>query len=419
MANPTPTSTDVLVLGAGIVGVSVALHLQRRGRSVVLVDRREPGRETSYGNAGLIQRDGFYPYGFPRQLGTLLRYARNRSTDVHYHPLALPSLAPFLARYWYNSGKASMRRIADSSMKLIDACISEHDALVAEAGAGDLLRRNGWLKLFRTGPGLEAAILDAEFLKAEFGNPFSVHDGAGVAALEPHLRMALAGGLLWPATVSVRDPAGLVRAYAELFRTRGGSLVRGEARSLRQDRAGWTVETAAGRIRGGAAVAALGPWSGELAAQLGHRLPILGKRGYHMHYSPSPGASLNRPLSDVEAKYLVAPMAQGIRLTTGIEFARAGAPATPVQLGRAERRARELFPVDRPLDGKPWLGARPCTPDMLPVIGPAGRHASLWFCTGHAHHGLTLGPASGRLLAEMMTGQTPFIDPTPYRPDRF
>ena len=112
-------------------------------------------------------------------------------------------------------------------------------------------------------------------------------------------------------------------------------------------------------------------------------------------------------------------MNKGIRLTTGAEFARRDAPKTPVQLAKVEPIARKLFPLAERLDLAPWMGARPCLPDMLPVIGPAPRHKGLWFDFGHQHHGLTLGPVSGRLLAEMIVGEAPFTDPKPYRADRF
>jgi len=152
---------------------------------------------------------------------------------------------------------------------------------------------------------------------------------------------------------------------------------------------------------------------------LGYRLPLAVKRGYHMHYRAAGKATLNHPILDTERGYFLAPMRRGIRLTTGAEFARRDAIRTPVQLGRAEPIARDLFPLAERLDNEAWLGSRPCTPDMMPVIGAAPRHPHLWFAFGHAHHGLTLGPVTGRLIAEMVAGETPFIDPSPYRAERF
>src|SRR5215217_615183 len=126
---------DMVVLGAGIVGVSIALHLQKRGRSVLLVDKHKPGLETSFGNAGLIQREGVFPYGFPHDFGALFRYAMNNTTDAHYHLSALPRLAPFLARYWWASRPTCHAAIARCYAPLIEHSVSEHLALAAEAGA--------------------------------------------------------------------------------------------------------------------------------------------------------------------------------------------------------------------------------------------------------------------------------------------
>ena len=156
-----------------------------------------------------------------------------------------------------------------------------------------------------------------------------------------------------------------------------------------------------------------------MTRQLGYDLPLAVKRGYHMHYRAAGHARLNHPVLDHERGYFMVPMRRGIRLTTGAEFAMRDAIRTPVQLGRAEPIARDLFPLAERLDTEPWMGARPCTPDMLPIIGKAPRHSNLWFSFGHAHHGLTLAPVTGRLLADMVTGAAPFTDPSPYRAERF
>jgi len=407
---------DTVVLGAGIVGVCTAVHLQKRGRQVALVDRKLPGNETSFGNAGLIQREGVYPYAFPRGLGTLLRYARNQSPDVRYHADAIVKTAPFLWQYWRNSHPTRHAAIAKSYATLIEHCVSEHRALAADAGASALLRPIGWIKVFRTAAARDAETRLAERWHREYEVEFEALDAARLQQLEPDLDKSLLGGLRYPESDSVSDPNALVTAYARYFEALGGRFFIGDADTLRD---GWQVDTQAGTISASSAVVALGPWSERASARLGYRLPLAVKRGYHMHYSAQGTARLNHPVLDAEGGYLLAPMTRGIRLTTGAEIADLEAPKTPAQLAAVEPVARTLFPLGERLDDEPWMGRRPCTADMLPIIGPAKKHPGLWFAFGHAHHGLTLGPVTGRLIAEMMTGEATLVDPRPFSVERF
>ena len=411
--------TDVIVLGAGMVGVAAALHLQRRGRAVALIDRRGPGEETSYGNAGIIQREGVVPYPFPRDARLIFRYAFNLLPEAHLHWRALPRIAPWLLRYWRASTPSGLDATARAMAPLIERCVVEHEALMAEAGILGAVRRTGYMRVYRSAAALDAALAKEERDRAAYGVNFEALDRAGVAALEPHLKDAVVGGVLMPDPVSVADPGAVVKAYARLFAGRGGRLMQGDARSLAEADGGWRVATTEGPVAAAAAVIALGPWADDIFRPLGYRFPLGVKRGYHRHFAALGNATLNRPVLDAERGYVLAPMARGIRLTTGVEFAGRDAPPTPVQLERALPAARELFPLDKPVDGTAWLGRRPCLPDMLPIVGPAPRHRGLWLDFGHHHLGFTLGPVTGRLLAETMTGEAPFVDPAPYRADRF
>jgi D-amino-acid dehydrogenase len=406
---------DAIVLGAGMVGICTAVHLQKRGRAVVLVDRRGAAEETSYGNAGLIQREGVYPYGFPHDFGALLRYGLNRTIDAHYHPTALPHLAPFLWQYWQHSRPARHAEVARQYAPLIEQCVREHDALAAEAGAGAFIRRTGWLKAFRTERERDKRFAEAERWRREFGIGFEALDAARLREMEPDVAPVLAGAIHWTEPTSADDPQGLALAYLGLFQRLGGQFVQGNALNLEQDGDRWRL----GELQAGAAVIALGPWSEGVIHRLGYRLPLAVKRGYHMHYRAAGEAQLKHPLLDTERGYFLAPMRRGIRLTTGAEFALRDGMKTPVQLNRAEPIARELFPLAERLDAEPWMGSRPCTPDMLPVIGAAPRHRGLWFAFGHAHHGFTLGPVTGRLVAELLAGEAPFVDPAPFSAARF
>ncbi len=410
---------SVIVLGAGMVGVSVALHLRRRGCDVVLVDRQAPGEGASFGNAGLIQREAVYPHPFPRALDELRRIARNRAIDVAYHPLALPRVATPLLRYWWNSHPERYLRAVLGQSRLVATCLDEHMALAWDADAVALLRPIGWLMLFGDARGLEKAQAQAEAARRDFGVNHAVLDTAALEQAEPHLQVAKAGAIHWTDPYSVSDPHALTTAYARLFAALGGTTAIGDAASLRRGGAGWHVDTVDGPVEASSAVVALGAASAHVTKPLGYAPPLFGKRGYHVHFGLRGNAVLNRPMLDRESGFMLTPMRRGVRLTTGAEFAREDAEPTPVQLERAEPVARTLLPLDAQVEETPWMGVRPCTPDMLPVIGKMPGQATLWCAFGHAHQGLTLGPTTGRLLAEMMTGEAPFIDPEPYRAERF
>ncbi|MGH8435721.1 MAG: NAD(P)/FAD-dependent oxidoreductase [Pseudomonas sp.] len=409
---------ETIVLGAGIVGVCTALHLQARGRKVVLIDRGEPGSGTSYGNAGLIERSSVIPYAFPRQLSSLLRYGLNRESDVRYSFSHLPKAGPWLFKYWQNSSPERLAEATRAMLPLVERCVLEHDLLAEAAGVTDLIKARGWIEAFRNQPAFDKGLAEAQALKP-YGLRYEVLNKQQLHAREPSLHDNALGGIHWLDPKTVSDPGALTRGYAALFVKRGGRFVKGDALSLRQIDGQWQVGSEQGPVLAAEVVVALGPQAAGLFEPLGYRIPLAIKRGYHMHYGSQAGAQLLHSIVDTQGGYVLAPMAQGIRLTTGIEFAASDAPVNEIQLRRCEAIARTLYPLGERLDPEPWLGRRPCLPDMRPVIGPAPRHRGLWFNFGHAHHGLTLGPVSGRLLAEMMTANTPFTDPAPYSAERF
>ncbi len=410
-------STLILVLGAGMVGTCTALHLQQRGFDVVLVDRRPPGQETSFGNAGLIQREAVEPYAFPREPGFLLNVALGRGAEVHWHARGLWPMAGSLLRYLHHSHPKRHAVATQAYSRLIAHATDEHDLLIAAVGAQDLVVREGFRFVFRTPEAFDEAAQRAEDLHLRFGVRYRAENTAELAQAEPALQKSLAGAVHWLQPWAVNNPGELVQRYAKLFVARGGRVLTGDAASLQAQATGWSVQTTEGSVQVAQAVLALGPWADGLIRTLGYRFPLFIKRGYHQQYT-SP-AQVQQPLLDAERGYVLAPMQRGLRLTTGAEFAPIDAPPTPVQLAKAEVLARELVDLGEALPEPPWLGARPCTADMLPVMGPAPHHKGLWFNFGHAHQGFTLGPVAGRLLAEMVHGEPTCVDPTPYWPARF
>ncbi len=410
--------TDAMVLGAGTVGTSIALHLVKRGMSVALIDRGGVGEETSYGNAGIIEGNTVFPPAFPSDFATLLRVALKRATEANYHLAFLPQIAPWLLAYRAATRPNNLAEHARLIRPLYASAVPEHEALLADSGGSHYLRKNGWLKVYRSEKSYQAMARELD-MAATLGLPLQRLTPDAALALEPSLKPVFSHATFWPQAASVSSPLGVTQAYARHFAALGGVMLKGNARSLHRSGERWRVETDEGPLDSGEAIVALGPWARDLLDPMGLKLPLAVKRGYHRHFRAQGNAGLTRPVLDGSVGYVITPMEQGIRMTTGVEFAARDAPPTPVQFDRIMPKACELFPLGERADDKTWLGRRPVFPDSRPVIGRAPGKPGLWLAIGHAHWGLTLGPSTGHLLADMITGGVPFVDPAPYRAERF
>jgi D-lysine oxidase len=410
--------SDAMVLGAGIVGTSVALQLARRGLSVTLVERAGVGEQTSYGNSGVIEGSTILPPAFPARLSALARVAFKRASEANYHLSFLPKVAPWLWAFRANSSPQRLAENARANRPIFAQALADHETLMAESGAMPYLRKTGWIKLYRDARTFADLRLEFE-LAQEFGLPLETLDAAGALKLEPSLNPVFKHAVFWPKAASISNPLAVTQKYAARFTALGGVTVAGDARTLHRNGERWRVETDAGGIDAPQVVVALGPWAPDVLEPMGLKLPMAVKRGYHRHFRAQGNAVLTRPVVDTANGYLITPMEQGIRLTTGAEFAARDAAPTPVQFDRLLPAAQALFPLGARADGNTWMGSRPCFPDSRPVIGRAPGLKGIWLAIGHAHWGLTLGPSTGRLIGEMMAGEPPFVDPAPYRAERF
>ena len=400
--------TYALVLGGGMVGVGTALALQNLGKDVVLVDKKEPGSETSYGNAGFIQAEAMEPYPMPLDIASLFRIAIGADNAVHFHLNALgPVLRP-LFRYFQNSLPKNHKLISKEYARLIEQAIPDQSKLIEATKSEYLIEKSGLRQVYRSQKSLDEAATHAAYMHREYGVGVQIESNAEVQAAEPGLKREVAGSVLWTNPWSVRNPGGLVKAYAAKFVEAGGLIVEGDAMTLSKSSSDWSVTTSIGHLSAEHAVIALGPWSSEMLPQLGYRNPLLLKRGYHLHFSMPEGTnylSLQAPMYDVASAAVISPTEFGLRICSGAEIARRNAPPDPRQLYRGIKGVKELFDLGEVVEEFPWMGSRPCMPDMLPVVGKALLHDNLWFNFGHGHQGFTLGPTTGRILAEkMITG---------------
>lgn len=409
---------DVIVLGAGMVGASTAAQLSLRGARVALIDRKPPGEETSFGNSGFMDAAAFMPHVMPRDLATLLARARGVTPHVNLHLSMLPRLLGWLGMYWRESTPERVLATAARLAPIASHSVTEHKKLAAEAGSLDLIRETGVLRGYRLKKTFDDAAGDRDLLR-RYGIEIRELDAGQLAEMEPCLSPVMERALWHPKACHSVNPGGLTKSYATLVTRGGGAFINGDASTLAKTGDGWRVTTTQGAISAPQVVVALGPWAKELLQRFGVNVPIAVKRGYHMHYSLKGNATLTRPISESETGYVLSPMAMGVRLTTGAEFADRDAPPTPVQLEACEPAARRLAPLDRRLDPQPWKGARPCSPDSSPIIDAMPRNPGMWFAGGHGHWGFGLGAVTGRLVAELVSGATPIVDPRPLSLARF
>jgi D-amino-acid dehydrogenase len=368
---------SAIVLGGGMVGVGTALHLQSRGWSVALVDRREPGRETSYGNAGIIQSEAVKPYAMPHDLGGVLEIALARTNDVHYRLAALPyHVRPLLSI----GGIRSLARhevLTQTYAQLIARAAPEHEPLITAAGAGNLVRRDGFRVIHRQSGAVRQGVPRRPRRSARRSasssrcSPRRAGEGRARPQRQRHRRPALAGAV---DGVGSRQPRDVLRGAVRAPRRQAVARRCDDARAAGS---GWAVTTEEGRIEAEAAVVALGPWSPEFLKRFGYDIPMVRKRGYHRHYTG--GAPLDLPLRDAAFGYLMNPMARGVRITTGAELS---LPDAKLNAGAARQGRVGSAPADR---SRQAGGAR-----------AVARHAAL-----HARHaaGRRAGGASQGSLA--------------------
>ena len=412
------TAGTALVVGAGIVGASCALFLQRDGWHVRLVDPRPPGNGASLGNAGVISVASVLPIATPGLVGKVPAMLRDPLGPLAIRWRHLPGLLPWLLRV----ALATRPERAEASSKAIAALAERaeqaHDLVIQQCGLADLVRPGGWLKVAFDADRFErATALEREFLGRR-GRDFELLGRDEVLDLEPALNPEVARGLLLPHNRAVRHPQRYVEGIVKTLVERGGELLQAEVTAIVQEGGRVTAaQSSAGTLPADLVVLAAGAFSKRLAAQGGASVPLEAERGYHLML-PHPEPTLHRPVYTIEGGFVLAPMEHGVRLTGGVELASAWAEPDFRRIRGLLPRARRLVPG---LDGRilsEWQGSRPSLPDSLPVIGRAPGLANMLLAFGHQHIGLTLGPLTGRLIADLAAGRDPGVDLEPYRPRR-
>src|SRR5690349_21049080 len=410
---------EVAVVGAGVVGMSAALYLQRDGHEVSVIDARSPGTLTSYGNAGGIVTGAVTPTSTPNLWKEIPAMLLDPASPVRLRWSYLPRRPPWLLRFLLAGRKAQVEKSAAALAPILAQANDAHRELATLAGVHDVLRPVGWLKVYETERGFEGSALERR-LMSRHGIKFEVLNSDELRQLEPHLAPRFVKALFQPDSGFASYPWRLVDGYGQYFAQGGGRFLHENVRTL-EPREGGGVRLRSERgIRDfDAVVVAAGAWSGRLAAQLGDRVSLDTERGYHLNLDPGDAGELRRPVVFPERVFAMAPMQDGIRINSGIELAGLDAPPDFLRIYKILPLARAALPGLSDRVNREWMGYRPSTPDSVPVIGASPRCPSVFYAFGHGHLGLTLGPITGRLVASVVTGRSDGIDLVPYRPDRF
>ena len=410
---------EVIVIGAGMVGTSIAWHLQKNNAQVLLLDKKLPGSETSYGNAGLIQREAIHTHPFPRQISEMIRVLPNQGTDIRYRIPALFRYHQALLQYWKYSTPKSVKQIESEWQTLIEHCTSEHQVMISASDADELITRDGWLQLHRSEETLQTAAKAAVDARQQ-GVEHRVLSLEALKKVEPNANFdGFVGAIHWLNSWQVSNPSALVKAYAKSFQEMQGTLTESDVKSITPENDGWKVETDKGVFYSDKLVIAAGPWSNQLIKPLGYDLPLFPMRGYHQHFTIDDKNTIHHSMFDMDKGFVMGPMQQGIRITTGAEMTTMDAPKNFGELQTVLKLARKILPLDNAVEDEAWAGSRPCMPDMKPVISPAHQHDKLWFAFGHSHQGFTLGPITGRLVEEMIHDKPLTVNVTPFDARRF
>ncbi|MBB3810420.1 NAD(P)/FAD-dependent oxidoreductase [Pseudochelatococcus contaminans] len=407
-----------VIIGAGIIGTALAYDLQRRGRTVVLVDRHAPGRGASYGNMASIAVTEFMPASRPSIWKQIPGWMLDPEGPVRVRPAYMPKLAPWFMRFIAASRPAKLRVLEEQGAVLCKRVHEDLGALLRETGLEAELSAEGCLSLYTDEAEFRADRDHIEILE-RFGFEHRVLTGAQARELEPDLSENIGMAVLFPDNRSLRDPYRLVLKLAEKFVALGGRIEQGEVVGFERSEAIRSVILKDGRrLPADEVVIAAGAFSGRLSRMLGEPIPLETERGYHTQIM-SPGIAMRHSIIWPARAFMVTPTAGGIRVGGTVEMA--GLDSAP-DYRRAKitlKRAQTALPKLKAENTTEWMGHRPAFPDTIPVMSASAKTPGVFYATGHGHLGVTYAATTARLMGDLITGATPPVDMTPYRVDRF
>jgi D-amino-acid dehydrogenase len=410
---------NIAVVGAGIVGVSTAEWLRRDGHQVTLIDRNDPGAaaQTSYGNAGILAATSIVPVPVPGLLAKVPKMLFDPLGPLHLKWSYLPRLLPWLIPFLRQATHKDVEKTAAALTTILGDAVEQHKALAKGTGADRFITDGIYAFLYRSKAGCDADNW-AHDLRRQHGARIEFRDLARLREEDPHLGDQYTHAACYMDHGWISDPGAYVAALFGHYRAEGGAFRQGEVDDIRPTDDGAEITLAGETLGFDQVVLAGGAWSGRLATALGHKAGLETERGYHLVLK-TPNHAPPFPYMLADGKFVATPMEAGLRCAGQVEFGGLDAGPSEAPFNVVKTRIRQLYPNLEWAGEERWLGHRPSTIDSVPFIGPSPKAPQIHFAFGAQHVGLTSGPKTGRLIADVIGGRTPNIDMAPFRVGRF
>ncbi len=410
-------AAGTIVVGAGIVGICCGLSLLEKGEAVTLIDRDAPGQGASYGNAGVISPWSTVPQSLPGVWKSIPKWLLDPEGPVAVRPGYLPKALPWALRFLRAGRPDKITGISDAMAALTGPSVDLYRHHLRGTGHESLVRDSWYLHVYRRAE--DAHLGDAAGrLRARHHTPMEVISGHQLRDIEPALSPDFKAAIVIRDQARAIAPGRIGQVLAEKIQALGGQVLRGTVHQLTPGDNGWTVDSDLGSLTASKVVMAAGAWSARLLAPLGLRLPLEAERGYHLVFK-NPGVVLNNSIMDVDGKFVTSSMDTGVRSAGTAEFAGLDAPPDYRRARIFKRLTKRMLPDLNTEEVEEWMGARPSFPDSLPCIGELPGLSGLFAAFGHSHYGLMMAPATGRVVADLVSGTRPNMDLAPYRAERF
>ncbi|MGR0277648.1 NAD(P)/FAD-dependent oxidoreductase [Marinomonas dokdonensis] len=407
---------NIAVIGAGIIGLSSALWLQKAGYKVTIIDRQSPGEGASFGNAGVMANFSCLPFTRFKMLPKIPKLLANASSPLSISKHYIPEMLPY---GWHYMKSCFRYKHSRQALTNLQSKAFESDQVLLNMTSGQsLIHKGGCLALFASQESIEKAKTGDMLERQNLGVNLSFVDHHQVKELEPALQPFYAGGVYYPDTRFTVSPIQLSRCYAKYFVENGGKIIKDQVNRVKCENNGVSVQTTTETHYFDRLVIAAGSASKKLIDQLGCKLPLVSERGYHIMIRSDNPTCLTRPVAWLDKSVFLSPIEESMRLAGMAEFAHIDAPATKLRIDNLKAQAKEMLGDDIEYSSE-WFGSRPATPDTIPIIGHLPSNDKVTLAFGHGHIGLTLSAVTGRLVSELVQGVTACVDPTPFSPKRF